>query len=221
VSVAGALLEGRIDRPLGLVDGIVSTGSPLTIIVPPSTVASPATALDSYHPNTGDFVQVLVQGANRLVLGRAAASYNDHVGWRSYTRKPSDTSGITSGITAVIEPAALTMIAGRRYRFTIEMLLFTSSPAVDNIAFYLRNVGDGLTYRRWLTGGLSAGFQSLVVTHVTETSLAGSATWRVDIVRLSGSGSITVYGFASTTPHATPESAPRYSSLLIEDIGPL
>lgn len=67
------LAEELLGRETGsgavLRDGIVSAVSPLTIIVPPSTVASPAAKLDSYVPAVGDFVQVLVQGANRLVIG--------------------------------------------------------------------------------------------------------------------------------------------------------
>lgn len=67
------LAEVLIERETGsgavLRDGIVAAVSPLTIIVPPSTVASPAAKLDSCVVGVGDFVQVLVQGANRLVIG--------------------------------------------------------------------------------------------------------------------------------------------------------
>lgn len=74
MNLAEVLLERETGSGAVLRDGIVSTVSPLTIIVPPSTVASPATALDSYYPQVGDFVQVLVQGANRLVIGAAGGT---------------------------------------------------------------------------------------------------------------------------------------------------
>lgn len=79
MNLADVLLERETGSGAVLRDGIVAAISPLTVIVPPSTVASPAAKLDSCNVRVGDFVQVLVQGANRVVIGVVGG------GWQTYT----------------------------------------------------------------------------------------------------------------------------------------
>jgi len=139
----------------------------------------------------------------------------------TYARKPSDQASIST-IAAVISPSASSMSSGRRYKFTIELSLLMSTTTAE-YAVYLRNVGDGLTYRRWqIAPPLVSPFVFDFV-HVTEESVSGgSQTWRVDVERIGGgSSTLTVYGNPNEDSHITPSSAPRYSSLLIEDIGSL
>jgi len=134
----------------------------------------------------------------------------------SHTRKTSDQATI-SAIVAVISPSACTHTANRRYLFTVSLLI-AATAASNEFAVYLRNVGDGLTYRRWSwdsAGTLTSTFHG---EHYTESSISGSQTWRIDVERLSGAGTATVYG-SSITPNATPGSAPRFSTLTIEDVG--
>jgi hypothetical protein len=65
-----ALDSGQRGR---LREGIVAAVSPLTVYVGGSTVATPATALDSYAPVVGDFIAILADDADRVVLGRIGA----------------------------------------------------------------------------------------------------------------------------------------------------
>lgn len=83
MNLASAIM-GDADAPtLPLMkQGTVMSVNPLTVTVGASTVAAPCTSLDSYSPAVGDVVTVLVNGADRLVLGAAVASSE---GWTSYT----------------------------------------------------------------------------------------------------------------------------------------
>jgi len=135
-------------------------------------------------------------------------------------RKSGDQNLTSPGINTVLGPmGTITHIAGRRYKFTIEILV-SSTTTNDLVAVYLRNVGDGLTYRRWLIGPLGNLFGTFVMHYINEASISGAQTWRVDAERSSGSGTITMYG-SGITPHATPASAPRWSWIMVEDAGAL
>lgn len=104
MSLADALFDREPASNLVLRDGIVAAVSPLTITVPPSTVASPAAALDPSALAVGDFVQVLVQGANRLVVSRVAATR------RTYTPTASN-AGFTA-VTLTVNHASYYIASG-------------------------------------------------------------------------------------------------------------
>lgn len=129
VSLVDALFEAQTGTGTVLRDGIVAAVSPLTVIVPPSTVASPAAKLDSYRPVVGDFVQVLVQGANRLVVGSVGAGT---VGRVAGAEGSVDQNGIATTFTVITGlTMTFTAVAGRRYvlhyTFGVNQLTATAS----------------------------------------------------------------------------------------------
>lgn len=215
MSLVDALFEAQPAPGAVLRDGIVTSISPLTITVPPSTVASPAAVLNSVHLAVGDFVQVLVQGANRLVIGAT----NGRAGVTSYTRKTADSAGIGTTIANVIQPAAVVMVAGRRYKFDAE-LVTTGTVAGDVFIIGLGSITAGLYYKRWFWQVPTSGFTDAMYEYVTESSFSGSHSWTLDVGRIIGSGTATIGG-NTTTPNSVMNSAPTFSWLKIEDIGPL
>lgn len=80
-----------------LLYGIVTDDSPLTVKVGASTVGQRATALGSYNPAVGDYVAVLVQGGDRLVLGVAGA-----FGRYAYQLRRTATQSVNATSSAVV-----------------------------------------------------------------------------------------------------------------------
>lgn len=65
-----ALLAAQTDAGCRLTYGVVTQASPLLVMVGSSTVAISARRLGSYTPTLSDVVAVLVQDADRLVIGK-------------------------------------------------------------------------------------------------------------------------------------------------------
>jgi hypothetical protein len=86
---ADEVLNAALGSGAELVYGIVTQASPLLVRVGTATTATPAVPLREYSPRTGDYVAVLQQGRDRLVIGAVGGS-----GWTDWT--PSYT-GITIG----------------------------------------------------------------------------------------------------------------------------
>jgi hypothetical protein len=135
----------------------------------------------------------------------------------SYTRKTTADSTITA-IWPVITAASWTMVAGRRYRFAVELEI-QSTAAGDIYLIGIVKVNTGLyEVRRYWTAPAANAADTFALTWYTNVSFSGAATWRVDVVRVAGSGSATVFGDA-VGPNATPASSPLFSSMVIEDVG--
>lgn len=66
-----AVLLDTPDPGSGLCYGIVTQASPLLVRVGAATTATACRRLATYTPTLADFVAVYVQGADRLVLGKA------------------------------------------------------------------------------------------------------------------------------------------------------
>lgn len=64
-----AVLAGK-GQSARLTYGIVLVASPLSVRVGAAIAGAPCPKLASYTPTINDFVAVLVQGADRLVLGK-------------------------------------------------------------------------------------------------------------------------------------------------------
>lgn len=63
------LLANPTSDSARLATGVVTQASPLLVQVGGATVGTPASCLASYTPVLDDFVVLLVQGADRVVLG--------------------------------------------------------------------------------------------------------------------------------------------------------
>jgi hypothetical protein len=93
VSLAAELL-GSPPGGARLVYGEVTQASPLEITAGAGTTAVQVSCLSGYAPRVGDYIAVLVNGADRLVLGAV-----DSDGWVSYT--PTWTN-VTMGASATV-----------------------------------------------------------------------------------------------------------------------
>lgn len=206
MSLADVLLEQQTDSGAVLRDGIVAAVSPLTVIIPPSTVASPATALNSANLAVGNFVQVLVQGANRLVIGAVGGS----LGEVFYTQTATNvtTAGTTQSLFAGLAATGWTAVAGRRYKLTCQYEL-TQSVASDVYMINLINQAVPVNLNRVTGSNVSTAARTAGFEYVTNASIAGSQDWRIGVFRASGTGTIDLSGVSSV------------AFLLIEDIGPL
>lgn len=69
MNLLAAILAGDGDS-LRLTYGVVVVDSPLSVRVGSAISGSPSSKLASYTPVVNDFVAVLVQGADRLVIGK-------------------------------------------------------------------------------------------------------------------------------------------------------
>lgn len=70
--VAKLLRQPASALPLQLRLGVVTQASPLLVQIGSATTGQPARALTTYTPVLSDVVAVLVQGADRVVLGTVA-----------------------------------------------------------------------------------------------------------------------------------------------------
>lgn len=72
MNLADALLDREQEPGARLAYGVVVSATPLTVRVGAGTSATDAKALAAYTPTVGDYVAVLINGADRLVLGDIA-----------------------------------------------------------------------------------------------------------------------------------------------------
>lgn len=100
-----------------------------------------------------------------------------------------------------------TAVAGRRYRFTFKFEQ-VMSVATDVFVFNLEDTVSTLSRFTFPTNTTSS--TSHMVSYVSNSSISGSKTWRVNGARAAGSGNCVV-GAGSTYP----------AYVLVEDIGTL
>lgn len=170
--------EGAVLR-----QGVVTQASPLLVRVGAATTAVPATALGSYVPIVGDVVSLLEQDGDRLVVGVPVATS---------TLAIATVTGSSSGISSVVDVAGLTVtfeaVAGRTYK--LSTVGYLQSNVVDDVAgiqitdasnnqlqsaqVLCRPINTGISYSTW----------------VPVTPGAGSVTYKVRVLRVSGTGGV-------------------------------
>ena len=142
---------------------------------------------------------------------------HSHGGIISYTRKTADATGIASTTTVLTSPTLIT-VATQRYKFIIELLVEGTGTVGTQWIIAIARSG-GLYYKYWLWEEVTS-FDVLRYEWVTEEAIPSGSTWVVHVSPLTAS-SITCFGSNVIAGQSVITNAPRFSSLLIEEIGSL
>lgn len=136
-----------------------------------------------------------------------------------YERKPGDSTGLTSGATLWTLTTPVTgQVANRRYRYLWELFVQTSvAGPIWRIG--VADVAAG-NYHKWWGYTGTSGYDTVNIGLMTESSLPISAYPRLDVLNVTGGGTINCYG-QGLNPNASMAASTRYSSFSIEDMGPI
>jgi hypothetical protein len=202
-----AILDALADPRCRLTYGVVVTVEPLTVIVGASTVASTAVALNSYGPGVGDYVAVLVQGEDRLVIGAIGGSAG--MGLRGQAQLAADQTVTAAGGVTDITGVSVTWEANpnRWYRTTLQIGAADHTVANGTETAYITDAANALKRNASATGTTST--RNSYYLSIDETGLSGSTTRKARFATSGGSVILTATGAATFAP-----------LLYVEDIGP-
>jgi hypothetical protein len=179
--------EARIKRlereSVRLRKGVVSDTDPLDVDLGDSGIDYESVYMVG-AASAGDTVAVLSRGNGLLALGRVAAEHMEHAVLASSgdVSNSSSTATDITGCSVTLDPG--------RYLVSASFDIFQGNTGIHS---YRLNVAGG-TSREMFSGDIARG-------HLTKTvtiDMASSGIVKMDVRRISGGGSTTVYGTHST-----------------------
>jgi len=164
----------------------------------------------------------------RIILGGPASVGNSpivaredhsHGGLISFTRKTADQN--VNVLSTVLTSPTLVTASNRRYKFSIELLVgHLAGSTVGTVWITGIAQSGGNYYKNWLWEEVAT-FDVLRYEWITEEAIPSGSAWVIHMAPVTPTGNITVYGSNTIASTATLAAAPRFSSLLIEEIGSL
>jgi hypothetical protein len=180
---------------------VVADDSPFTVRIGGGAVAVPCTAVDSYVPVVGDFVALVAQGADRVVIG-AVGEGSVPLGFIAEATATASQNTITTVVDLTGLSVTWTALPGRRYRIEGRAHFQAASGAPSAI---LQITDTTPTLQRDAVILATTALPLFVtVDHEVEPA-AGSVTYKL---RALSGGTINMVA-----------SATRYASIRVYDVG--